>query len=271
MNDANDRLRRVAAMESRSDPRVGVELRVDVASDQFSGALPAMTRDLSIGGACIATSSPLATQSIRQLVLHLPQGPLRVEAQGCWQAWNPATSAMLTGVAFKSVTPSTQDAIWDHVLDVSKELARFVLRSSELRDIGIDGAMSLAQVSRLCAVRPGAAIFQEGSGNAASSQSLFILREGSVLIRTRLRDVVERDIAVVQPGELLCGLALFTSAAHAETAVARSACRLIEIDERAFLYLMQARPWIAQKVAFAAARSYARRLRGALETLTLPH
>jgi CRP-like cAMP-binding protein len=250
---------------------VGVELRIDLESDQFSGALPALTRDLSIGGVCVATRSPVGLQSIRHIVLHLPSGPIRLEASGRWQSWHAATASALTGVAFKSVPAQAQDAIWDHVLDVSKDLARFLLRGSELRDIGIDGAMSLAQVSRLCAVRAGATIYQEAREDLAPSSSIFIVREGAVLMRKRLREVVERDIAMVHPGELLGGLPMFTSAGHSETAVARSATRLIEIDERAYLYLMQARPWIAQKLAFAAARSYARRLHSTLEALTLPH
>lgn len=260
---------RVAVAETRSDPRVGVELRAEVVSDQFSGSLPAVTRDLSVGGACIATRSPIAASSLHHVVLHLPAGPVRVPAAGRWQVVHAPTGAVLTGVKFVGLSAEQQDLIWDHVLEVTKDLARFLLRKSDLRDVGIDGAMSLAQASRLCIVGAGSAVFQQGGGDGERPQnSFFVLREGSVLLRTRLRGAIERDIATVQPGELLGGLPMFAAAGHAESAVARSQSRLIEIDERAYLYLMQARPWVAQKLAFAAAQTYARRLHATLESLS---
>lgn len=263
----NELRRSAAGIETRSDPRVGVELRAELVSDQFSGGLPVTTRDISIGGACVATRSPVALSGLRQLVLHLAGGPVRLSIVGRWQDANPATGVILTGVAFSPVSVELQDVLWDAVLDASKDVARFLLRNSELRDLGIDGAMSIAQACRLCLVGTGAAIFQQ-SGQAVSSQSsFFILREGSVVLRTRLRGAIERDVATVQPGQIIGGLPMLASVGHFESAIARTPSKLIEIDERAYLHLAQSRPWVAQKLAFAAARAYAQRMHATLQTL----
>jgi hypothetical protein len=267
---AGDSRRCVAAIETRSDPRVGVEVRGELASDQFAGPLAVVTRDLSFGGACVATRSPIAVSSLRQLVLHLPERSVRFSVAGRWQHWNPATGAILTGLAFTNLTPELEDVLWDCVLEATKDVARFLLRRSDLRDVGIDGAMSLAQASRLCVLGVGSAVFQQGGGAASSQNSFFVLREGSVVLRTRLRGAIERDVAMVQPGQLIGGLPMLADVGHTESAIARSPAKLLEIDERAYRYLMQARPWVAQKVAFAAARAYAQRMHATLESLATP-
>ena len=45
-------------LEVRNNPRVGADLAVELYATDFGGALLGRTRDLSIGGACIATPSP---------------------------------------------------------------------------------------------------------------------------------------------------------------------------------------------------------------------
>lgn len=261
---------RPASLESRSDPRVGAEIAVDLVSDQFSGGLRAVTRDLSVGGVCVATRSPFAHTSLRQIVLHLPGGPLRLAAEGRWQRWNRTTGAILTGIAFRDLSTALQDVLWDHVLDVSKELARFLFRHSEVSDIGIDGAMSLAQSSRLLVVGAGEFVYQQGGEYKDAPSSIFMLREGGVVLRTRLRGSIERDFAAVRPGDFFGGLPMLAAVEHYESAVARAPSRLVEIDERAYSYLMQARPWVAQKLAFTVTRAYARRMHAMLEGLGSP-
>lgn len=264
---ANQARRFAAVSETRSDPRVGIELRGELVSEQFSGALPVATRDLGIGGACLATRSPVAPSGLRQLVLQLPTGPLRLGVVGRWQSIDPAAGVILTGVAFSAVSTDVQDLLWDLVLDAGKDVARFLLRSSELRDLGIDGAMSVAQASRLCLAAAGTAIFQQSGSAIASQSSFFVLREGSVVLRTRLRGAIERDVAIVQPGQIIGGLPMLAGVGHYESAIARSPARLVEIDERAYLQLAQMRPWVAQKLAFAAVRAYAERMHATLELL----
>ncbi len=252
--------------ESRSDPRVGTEMPVDVFSDQFSGPLRATSRDVSVGGVCISTRSPIAYLSIRQVALHLPSGVLKLRAVGRWQQWRRASGEVLTGIAFQDLTAVTQDLLWDHVLDVGKELARFLFRHSDIRDIGIDGAMGLAQASRLQVFAPGEVVYRQGEAQEIPS-SIYVLREGSVVLRARVRSAIERDFAVVKPGEFFGGLPMLANVEHHETAIARTATRLIELDERAYSYLLRSRPWVAQKLAFAVTRAYALRLRDTLETI----
>jgi CRP-like cAMP-binding protein len=197
----------------------------------------------------------------------MPNGPLRVSAEGRWQRWNRGSGVILTGISFRDLTSANQDLLWDYVLDVSKELARFLFRHSQVRDIGIDGAMSLAQSSRLLVANAGEFVYQQGGEHKDAPSSIFMLREGTVVLRTRLRGSIERDFAAVRPGDFFGGLPMLAAVEHTESAIARTPCRLVEIDERAYGYLMQARPWVAQKLAFTVVSAYARRMHATLEGL----
>jgi CRP-like cAMP-binding protein len=116
-------------------------------------------------------------------------------------------------------------------------------------------------------VEAGSAIFQQGADASGAQSSFYIVREGRVVLRTRIREVIERDIAEVSPGQLFGGLPMISAKCHCESAIARTRCTLLEIDERAFLHLMRSRSWVAQKLAFAAARAYAQRTHATLESL----
>lgn len=93
---------------------------------------------------------------------------------------------ILTGVAFLDLDTGTQDILWDHVLEAGKQLARFLLRHSDIRDIGIDGALGLAHASRLALYGAGELIYREGAVQESPS-SIFVVQEGEVVLRVRVR------------------------------------------------------------------------------------
>ena len=47
--------------ELRGDPRIGTDLAASLYTSDFSGALEARTRDLSVSGCCVVTASPSPT------------------------------------------------------------------------------------------------------------------------------------------------------------------------------------------------------------------
>ncbi len=253
-----------ASYESRSDPRVGCELPVEFWGDGMSGSLRATSRDLSVGGVCILTRSPLDYRSIGNLRIHLPSGPLSVRAAGRWQHWDRTAGVILTGVAFQGLDERSQDLLWDHVLEAGKQLARFLLRHSHLRDIGIDGASALAHASRLALYGPGEMIYREGAVQD-SPRSIFVVQEGEVVLRLRVRGAIDTDFASLKPGEVFGGLPMFADVGHHETALARTRVRLIEIDERAYPHLLRSRPGVAQQLANTVTLAHAARMRASFQ------
>ena len=139
--------------------------------------------------------------------------------------------APLTGVAFLELDAATQDILWDHVAETGKQLARFLLRRSALREIGIDGAIGLAHANRLALYAPGELVYPEGVVQDSTS-SIFVVQEGEIVLR--VRGAIETDFAALSPGEVFGGLPMLGDAPHHETALARTRVRLIEIDERAY-------------------------------------
>jgi hypothetical protein len=249
--------------ERRSDPRVALEIRADILSKDFAGPLPARTRDLSIGGVCIATPSPIAVGSIRGVSVALSEQPLRLRAVGTWQRFHPTLGTILTGVRFDGVEPEAQDLLWEYISREGQQLARFFHRHVAIDELGIDGATGLAQVTRLCLLRTGDVVYRQAPGGSASN-SIYIVQEGSIVLQVRINATRTQEFGVASRGELFGGLPGISSMEHEEFAVARSQARVLEIDERAFSYLSLSSPWLAQRLAAELTNTYARRVRAAL-------
>ena len=68
-------------LEMRAQPRVGANFPIRVHSRDFAIPLEGSARDLSVNGACVATTAPFAVKSIQQIELILPQQTLVLEAE----------------------------------------------------------------------------------------------------------------------------------------------------------------------------------------------
>ena len=203
----------VDPLEVRSNPRVGTDIPVEVYATDFSGALLGETRDLSIGGACIATQSPFNIKSVQRIVLGLPAGKLMVEAVGCWQQEDPAEGLILTGIQFENPDADQLEVVWDQVLDSGKRLARFLYERTALHELGLEEAMGLAQVTRFRAVSAGNMIYQQGR-RGDGSDSIFLVIEGNVTLTVRARDAIERPLYQLSIGDLFGGLPLLADLPH---------------------------------------------------------
>jgi hypothetical protein len=245
-------------MQARVDPRVGADFPVDIVSADLAGPLAACSRDLGIGGACLATSSPFSYRALRRVVLHLPGGRLELEAEGRWQREEVSEKAILTGVEFQKPPEAAVSRLWDVVLDGGKALARFLYGDSDLSHFTVDEAVGLAHASRWRNVRAGQSIYR-GDVERSGASSIFVVHTGTVQLQVRAHGSIDHTFATLGPGHLFGGLPLVAGGLPAEAAVARNDARLLEIHEGSFRYLCAAKPWLAQRLAQAVTLTYARR------------
>jgi len=242
---------------ARSDPRVGADHRAEIVTD-LPGALAGHTRDLGIGGACIATPSGFSYRSVRRVRLHLPDGPVTLDAEGRWQREEPSEKVMLTGVAFVDPPEAVVTRLWDLVLDSGKALARFLYGHTDLSHFSVDEAVGLAHASRWRNVSVGQYVYR-GDVARSGASSIFIVYRGEVALQLRVRGAHDHVLARLGPGRLFGGLPLVAEGLPAESAQAATDVRLLEIHEASFRYLCAAKPWLAQRLAQAVTRTYAQR------------
>ncbi len=247
-------------LEMRTQPRVGANFPIRVHSRDFPIPLEGRARDLSVNGACVATTTPFAVKSIQQIELILPEQTLVLEADGRWQRDEPVDDLVLTGISFVATDTCVRDILWGTVIASGQQLARFLYERSGLHELGLEEAMGLAQVTRYREVAAGRTLYRQDTRDPGED-SIFLLTEGRIALRVRFRDVRDLDFADLGPGEIFGGFPLVADLAHTESAVAESRCSLLEIDDTAYRYLCHARPWLAQKLATALVRISAIRLR----------
>lgn len=256
-------------LELRSDPRIAIHAPARIYTSEFSGALPAIVRDLSIKGACIATPSPFAFKSVNRVEIDLPSGPLCLRAQGCWQRDEEADDIILTGLRFEDDDGAAKDQLWSVVLQGGHDIARFILETCDLPELTLEDALGLAQVTRHRHIPMGRSIYTQAVpgavGDDAASDtpcedSFFLMLRGEVALTLRIRDARDRETARLVRGDAFGGLPLVSGMHHAESALAATDCELLEIDAGSFRYLRTARPWQGQRLGQAILRTNAQRL-----------
>lgn len=245
-------------MQARVIPRVGADLAAEIHSGDFSQPLQARTRDIGVGGACLATASPFSYKSVRRVTLDLPGGRLALAARGSWQAVEHAENVVLTGVEFTDPGEPAVHQLWDLVMDGGKMLARFLHGGSDLAQLAADEAVGIAHASRWKEVPAGRYVYR-GDAVRSGASSIFLVYSGTVVLQLRVRGAVDRAIARLGPGRLFGGLALVAEPMPGESAVAQTDVRLLEIHEQSFRFLCSGKPWLAQRLAQAVTMAYARR------------
>ncbi len=262
MSDHEDGLEASASrtdpFELRSDPRVGTDIPVQLDARGPAGGLAARTRDLSVGGCCIATATPFDFKRVHELTLMLPNRAVSLPVQGRWQHEEPSGDLVLTGLQFHEVQPEALDHIWNLVLASGQQLARFLYEHSAIRELGLEEAMGLAQVTRLRSVPFGRTLYRQNTKNPGED-SIYIVMEGTVVLQVRVRDAIENDVARLGAGELFGGLPLMADVPHCESAVTDSDVHLLEIDRQAFRYIRTTKPWLGHRLSSALLRITAER------------
>ncbi|MCP3986290.1 MAG: cyclic nucleotide-binding domain-containing protein [bacterium] len=249
---------------SRGDPRIGTDLPARLYSTGFSGPLVARTRDLSTGGACVATESPIDAKSIQRIEIQVDGRWLGLDAEGRWQDVLRGDDVVMTGVEFVNPTNEAVDMLWDVVLEGGKQLARFLYVGSDLRPMGVDGAMGLSQITRTRKLPAGHTVYRQDFDPDASG-SIFVVESGSVILQVRARGVREIPIDRVVAGQVFGGLSMLAGVPPTESAITESETTLLEFDARGYQYLARNRPWLAQELSHIVTTAYVRRLHRVLE------
>ncbi|MCB0124072.1 MAG: cyclic nucleotide-binding domain-containing protein [Caldilineaceae bacterium] len=103
--------------------------------------------------------------------------------------------------------------------------------------------------------RAGETIFHAGD----SGNQMYVVLDGEVEIALN-----NKVVETVVPGELLGELALVDQSPRSADAIARTDCRLVPINERRFLFLVQETPYFALQVMSVMANRLRRRTHDAV-------
>jgi len=185
-----------AILEARTQPRVGVDFPATVFSGDFSGALAASARDISVDGVCLATPSMFSFKSIRRVRLDLAGGPLELNAEGRWQSGSTGDDSIITGVKFTNPDKRAVSQLWSVVNAASKELALFLFDRSDLSDLCADDATSLADFSRYRMVSARRRIYRQDE-RRPGDDSIFVVLRGEVSLMAQLGN--HREVILGQP------------------------------------------------------------------------
>ena len=234
----------IAVLESRSDYRVGADFPVEIHSPHFDPPLAARARDVSAGGVCVATPSPFVLDGVHALTLHLPTGPLRLNAGGRWQKSVGQGEAILSGMSFVDFSPEHVAQVWDVVHDTSRTLGSFVYKSLSGAEPTIEDAMSVAQMSRLRSVGRHRYIYQRDE-RMAGDDSIFLVKSGQVQLTFPMSAGRDITVAVLGPGDLFGGLAAVAGTMPMESAQAVEETMLLEVSRATFSYTRLAKPLLA--------------------------
>jgi CRP-like cAMP-binding protein len=120
------------------------------------------------------------------------------------------------------------------------------------KDFTETGLKIFAAVSLEKTIPAGSPIFVENM----VGESLFVVKSGTVRITQRVGDG-ERELAVLGAGEHLGALALLGKSVRLVSAVAATACEVLEITQRDFARLQPQKPQACLKLAVAIAADLA--------------
>ena len=252
--------------ETRGSVRVGVDAPVELHVAGLPAPLPGRCRDISVGGACVATPSVFALKDLRRIVIGLPSAPIRLDAEGRWQFDASSDDLVLSGLAFLNPPVEAVEAISNLVLETGRSLAHFLYSHGELRELELDEVVGVAQVTRLREVGSGRYIYRQET-TEQGEDSIFVVENGAVQLQIRTGSGRDFPIARLGPGQVFGGMPLVCDEPHAETALAEGDVRLLEIHRDVFRYLGRARPWLAHRLSATVVRVNARRLHHVLARL----
>jgi CRP-like cAMP-binding protein len=135
-------------------------------------------------------------------------------------------------------------------------------RSALFRDFTDTGLRIFAGIAQEKAVPAGTPLFVENM----VGESLFIVKSGTVRI-TQRSDGGERELAVLGAGEHLGEMALLGRSVRLVSAVAASACEVVEIRQSDFARLQPQKPQACLKLALAIASDLAAKVADTRELL----
>jgi CRP-like cAMP-binding protein len=130
------------------------------------------------------------------------------------------------------------------------------------KDFTETGLKIFAAISQEKTIPAGSPIFVENM----LGESLFIVKSGTVRITQRAGDG-EKELAVLGAGEHLGAVALLGKSVRLVSAMAATACEVVEITQRDFVRLQPQKPQACLKLALAIAADLAAKVAENRDTL----
>lgn len=255
-----------AVLGRRALPRIGISLPVRLHLAGLSGPLGARTRDLGVGGVCVATPSRFAVRDLRNVAIGLPKGACELPAEGRWQIEVSGEDAFLTGIRFLEIPGEILDQLWDVVHERAKRLTHWLSQQPELAALSLSDALDLAHLTRLRDVGAGAYVYRQGV-QPSGGDSIFVVASGEVVLERRTERQRRFVLGSARTGQVFGGTGLLANVAPGETAVVERDASLLEVSKGAFENLKHASPELAFRIASLVARSHLLRLESALARL----
>ena len=241
-----------ALLESRREVRVGVQYPVEVYSSSFDLPLAAQVRDISAGGMCIATPSPIPVEKIAGVGIDLPGGALRMNGVGVWQTRMSMDESVLTGLKFIRPEAHQLLSLREWVDACGREVGAFLSEVLKSAKIGFEDCILLAQSTRVRVIPRGRYLYRRGETPVDRDDSIFFIQRGRVELTLPKRHGPADVTAQLGPFSLLGGLGCVASMSHFEDAQAIDDTTVFEISRAAFAYLRISQPllahWLSQVV-----------------------
>jgi hypothetical protein len=247
----------------RSLARVPVEVALRLHVAGLAGPLPARTRDVGVGGLCVATPSCFPLKDLRRVAVLHANETVEVDAEGRWQAAFPGRDAFLSGVRFPNVGGRVRDYLWDVVHDQTKTLSTWLSQESEMRSLALPDLVELIHAMRMRQSMNGEVVFRQGS-RQAGDDSIFVVMTGSVTLETLTAKGRSVELGSVTRGQLLGGSALLGSKARLETATVTRPAVFLEISRASLAFLQLVYPMLAAELTTIVMRTYMERQQSAL-------
>lgn len=248
--------------EMRSSPRVAVNLAAELHTSM--GSLACRLRDVGTGGVCVQTPSPFTMGSLRRITIRLPEAPLTVEAEGCWQRESPLERAILTGVRFTELGADEALRLRKFIEHCVSQLVEFLQASPHLPDLSLDEAIDLALASRLRDTTPGTWVCRPAPPHEppVAPDSIFLIVRGGILLGVSHERLGQPTVIdQLGPGSLFGGTQLVADFPSPFSAIASHEVSLLELDPSAFHYLDRAKPLVARRLARAITSRHLRYVR----------
>ena len=185
----------------RSLARVPLDLALRIHVAGLSGPLPARSRDLGVGGLCIATPSCFALGELRKVSLLHPTTKLDLVAEGRWQTEVPGRDAFLSGIRFPEVDGRTLDRLWDLVHDQTKHLSRWLSQHSDLKALALGDLIELIHVMRLRDMASGETVYRPES-KQHGDDSILVVTTGRIVLEARVASGRKISLGEVGRGQI---------------------------------------------------------------------